>query len=97
MSLALVLLAADPGSDLIVNPWAQLGATGGLIAVLIVAIRVLYKAQSDTIADVKKQRDEAQQDLEDLNREMRVTVVPALVEANRTMTRAVALLDQERR
>lgn len=98
MIFALAVLAAETpgGSDLIVNPWAQLGATGGLITVLIVAIRVLHKAQADTIADLKRQRDQAYTDLEEINRELRSTVVPALVEVNRTMTRTIALLDERR-
>ena len=91
------IMAADAGSDLVVNPWAQLGATGGLIALLIVAIRVLWKAQADTIADLKAQRDKADGDLEELHREIRGQMIPALVEANRTMTRVVALLDDGRR
>lgn len=94
--LVLALLATDPGTELVVNPWAQLGATGGLIALLIVAIRTLYKSQADAVADMKRQRDEAQQDVEELNRELRQSVVPALVEANRTMLRMVARLDEQR-
>jgi hypothetical protein len=104
IAAALAYLAAETGgSDLIVNPWAQLGATGGLIAVLIVAIRVLYKAQSDTIADLKAQRDEAQEDVKELNKELQTSVVPALVEFNRTggeinraLLRVISLLDQTR-
>ena len=97
--LLLVLAETAPasGTDLIINPWAQLGATGGLIALLIVAIRVLYKAQADTIADLKAQRDKADGDLEELHREIRGQMIPALVEANRTMVRVVALLDDGRR
>ena len=97
--LLLVLAETAPasGTDLVINPWAQLGATGGLIALLIVAIRVLWKAQADTIADLKAQRDKADGDLEELHREIRGQMIPALVEANRTMTRVVALLDDGRR
>jgi len=95
--LVLAETAPASGTDLVVNPWAQLGATGGLIALLIVAIRVLYKAQADTIADLKAQRDKADGDLEELHREIRGQMIPALVEANRTMVRLVALLDDGRR
>jgi len=95
--IVLAETAPASGTDLVVNPWAQLGATGGLIALLIVAIRVLWKAQADTIADLKAQRDKADGDLEELHREIRGQMIPALVEANRTMVRVVALLDDGRR
>lgn len=85
----LLILAADTGGVGDVGPFVNLGAIGVLCLMLIVFAKGAY-------ADVKKQRDEAQQDLEDLNRELRTSVVPALVEANRTMLRAVAQLDERR-
>ena len=90
MILALVHLAADTGTDLgTAGPFINLGVAGVLCATLIAFARGAH-------ADVKKQRDDAQQDLEELNKELRTSVVPALVEANRTMLRMVALLDERR-
>lgn len=85
----LLILAADTSGVTDVGPFVNLGAVGVLCLALIAFAKSAH-------ADVKKQRDEAQQDLEDLNRELRTSVVPALVEANRTMLRAVAQLDERR-
>ena len=89
ITLAANLAVADSGSDLIVNPWAQLGATGGLIVMMAVAVRVLYKSQADRIADLIAQRDKAYADLDELNRELRTSVMPTLAQTTRAMERFV--------
>jgi len=68
------------------------------------ATTVDMAAQRDAaIADLRAQRDKAyaardetQDDLEGLNRELRTSVVPAMVEVNKTMLRVIALLDERR-
>lgn len=86
---AMVAAADSTGLDT-AGPFINLGAIGVLCLVLVQFARGAY-------ADAIRQRDEAQDQLDELNRELRDKTVPALVEANRTMTRVVALLDEQRR
>lgn len=96
MTYVLALLAAEPGSDLIINPWAQLGATGGLVIMMAVAVRVLYKSQAATIADLLKSRDKAYADLEALNKELRTAVMPTLAQVARALERLVDAQSRDR-
>lgn len=86
---ALVAAADDTGLGT-AGPFINLGAIGAMCLVLLTFARGAY-------ADAIRQRDEAQEALDELNRELREKTVPALVEANRTMTRVIALLDEQRR
>jgi cell division protein FtsB len=49
-----------------------------------------------TIADLRQEVAKAQDDLTDLNREVRSQMIPALVTATATMTRVVSILDDRR-
>lgn len=91
MDVAIVAarIVADAGTDLIVNPWAQLGATGGLIVMMAVTVRILWKSQVDRIADLTAQRDRAYADLDELNRELRTNVMPTLAQVVRALERFV--------
>jgi len=92
--LLLVLAETAPasGTDLVINPWAQLGATGGLIALLIVAIRVLYKSQADTSARERARADAAEADNDRLYRELVDRLVPTILDAQRATLDAVTEL-----
>jgi len=79
-----------------VPAWAQLSAVAVLVVLMAIALRVAYRFANGAYLDAVKRADAAQDDLETLNREMRTSVVPALVEANRTMLRVIALLDERR-
>lgn len=87
--LALTLADQPPGDLGAYGPLINLGAVGVICAVLITFAKT-------TVADLRKQRDEAQEDLAELNREVRGQMIPAMVEANRTMTRIIAILDERR-
>ena len=70
-------------------PLLNLGAVGVICAALGVFARTM-------VADLKSQRDKAQDDSDALNREFRENVIPALVEANRVLNRVVTILDDRR-
>lgn len=87
-SLMLVAAATDNGlGDY--GPLINLGAVGVICLVLIAFART-------TVADLKAQRDRAQEDSDALNREMRESVIPAMVESNRVLNRVVTILDERR-
>lgn len=99
------LLAADP--DLATNFWAQLGAVGGLIIAMSIAVRVLYQSQTKTVEDLKAahaktvtdlqaQRDKAYADLDTLNRELRTSVTPTLAQVARALERLVDAQSRDR-
>jgi hypothetical protein len=86
--MARLAAAADGGlGDY--GPLINLGAVGVICAVLIAFAKT-------TVADLKAQRDKAQEDSEALNRELRESVIPAMVESNRVMNRVVTILDDRR-
>jgi hypothetical protein len=87
-TLAMISAAADTSLDGY-GPLLNLGAVGLVCAVLIAFAKT-------TVADLKAQRDKAQEDAEELNRELRESVVPAMVEANRVLNRVVTILDDRR-
>ena len=82
--------AADSGSDLIVNPWAQLGAAGGLILVLLYAVRTLYKSQADGAARERARADAAEAANDRLYRELVDKLVPTIIESQKASMDAVA-------
>jgi len=88
LTLAVWSAAADGGlGDY--GPLLNLGAVGVICGVLIAFART-------TVADLKAQRDKAQEDAEALNREIRESFVPAMVESNRVLNRVVTILDDRR-
>jgi hypothetical protein len=89
-TLIILAAAGDSGGLGDVGPFVNLGAIGVLCVALITFARTAYQREV-------KRADACQQDLEELNKELRTSVVPAMVEVNRTMTRVIALLDESRR
>lgn len=80
--------AADPGlGDY--GPLINLGAVGVICTLLVAFART-------TVADLKAQRDKAQEDADALNREIRESFVPAIVESTRVLNRALTILDDRR-
>jgi hypothetical protein len=87
--------------------WIQLSAVAVLVGGMAIALRVLYKSQATSLADMKQvhaeqladlraQRDRAVKDLDELNREMRTSVMPVLAQTTRSLERLLDVRSHDR-
>lgn len=101
-----VLVAADDFGSAFPG-WVQLSAVAVLVGGMAIALRVMFKSQAASLADMKvahaeqladlrAQRDRCAKDLEELNREMRTSVMPVLAQTTRSLERLLDVQSRDR-